>query len=399
MPLFLAPIINSQQEDANGAPLNAGTVEIYLAGSSTPVASYSDQAGLIANTSPIVLNTLGLNSQGAVWLPGGVAYKLVIKNEFGLVQRTIDNVSGINDTTVTVDQWIPYPGPPTYISATSFSVVGDQTQSFQVGRRIKSVNTAGTVYSTITASTYGAPNTIVTVVNDSGVLDAGLSQVSYGLISPLDGSLPGGRLLNVRVFSTAGTATYTKTPGTTSVVVEVQAGGGAGGGTPATAAGTVSAAGGGQGGGYAKGRFTSGFDGVTVTVGAAGAGAAGAVGGAGGTSSFGALLSVSGGAGGQVGFAVSTPALSGSTGASAPVVTGTALYILPGGAGGTGIVASTVSFEGGAGGNSAFGGGNTLPGGAYSAGAGGGGRSAGTSSGAAAGYAGGRGTVVVWEYA
>lgn len=191
MPQFLAPLINVQQIDANGDPLTAGEIEIYLAGSSTPVASYSDKDGLIPNTWPLVLNTLGLNSQGAVWLPGGTAYKFVVKNEFGLVQRTIDNVTGINDTSITVDQWILFPGPPTYISATSFSVVGDQTPTLQAGRRLKSINTAGTVYSTIVSSVYGAPNTTVTVQNSSGgALDAGLSQVSYGLLSVDSGSIP-----------------------------------------------------------------------------------------------------------------------------------------------------------------------------------------------------------------
>src|SRR6185369_2648136 len=98
--------------------------------------------------------------------------------------------SGINDNTVAADQWVVYQGTPTYVSATSFTLVGDQTQIFQVGRRIKTANTGGTIYSTITASVYGAPNTTVTVANTSGALDSGLSAVSYGLISVLDTSLP-----------------------------------------------------------------------------------------------------------------------------------------------------------------------------------------------------------------
>lgn len=220
MALFLAPIINDQQEDANGAPLSGGLIEVYLAGTSTPSTTYSDKAGLVPNTWPIVLNTLGVNNQGAVWLTGGAAYKFIIKNSLGIVQRTIDNVTGINDTTIATDQWIVYQGAPTYVSATSFTVVGDQTQTFQVGRRIKTTNTGGTIYSTITASVYGAPNTTVTVANTSGVLDSGLSAVSYGLISVQDTSLPvpyppmrnllvnGNFAINQRVYAT-GVATTT----------------------------------------------------------------------------------------------------------------------------------------------------------------------------------------------
>lgn len=185
---FLAPIINDQQEDANGNPLSSGTIEVYLAGTSTAATTYQTQAGT-ANTWPITLNTLGLNSAGAVWLAGGVAYKFIIKDSAGVTQRTIDNVSGINDSAITADQWLVYQNTPTYVSATSFSVAGDQTQIFQIGRRIKSTNTGGTIYSTITASAYSAPNTTITVQNDSGVLDSGLSQVSYGLISVLSSSV------------------------------------------------------------------------------------------------------------------------------------------------------------------------------------------------------------------
>src|SRR5690606_12165825 len=91
-----------------------------------------------------------------------------------------------------------------------------------------------------------------------------------------------GKLLNVQVFSTPGTFTYTPTAGTKSVVVEVVGAGGAGGGAQATTSGTVSVGGGGGSGGYAKGWIVSGFSGVTVTVGAGGVGVLGQAGGNGG---------------------------------------------------------------------------------------------------------------------
>ena len=191
---FLAPIINGQQFDANGDPLSGGEIFVYLAGSSTPATTYTTQAGGVANTFPIDLNTLGVNEDGEIWLIGGSSYKFVIKDSAGVTLRTIDNVSGINDTAVTTDQWLVYQATPTYVSATSFTVSGDQTQTFQVGRRLKSTNTGGTIYSTITGSVYSSPNTTVTVRNDSGTLDSGLSQVSYGVMSVLQTSLPGGMI-------------------------------------------------------------------------------------------------------------------------------------------------------------------------------------------------------------
>lgn len=205
MAVFLAPIINDQQENANGAPLSGGTIECYLAGSSTPVTTYSDKAGLVPNTWPITLNTLGVNSQGAVWLTGGSTYKYVIKDSTGIVQRTLDNISPLNDTTFAVDQWVVYQGTPTYVSATSFTLSGDQTQTFSLNRRVKTTNSGGTVYSTIKSSTYSAPNTTITLANDSGALDAGLSAVAYSIISSLNSSiLPLGSYSAVTSFATNG---------------------------------------------------------------------------------------------------------------------------------------------------------------------------------------------------
>jgi len=191
---FLAPIINGQQFDANGDPLSSGEIFVYLAGTSTPATTYTTQAGGTPNTFPIDLNTLGVNEDGEIWLVGGASYKFVIKDAAGVTLRTLDNMSGINDSAITTDQWLVYQAAPTYVSATSFTVAGDQTQTFQVGRRLKSTNTGGTIYSTITGSVYSSPNTTVTVRNDSGTLDSGLSQVSYGVMSVLNTSLPGGMI-------------------------------------------------------------------------------------------------------------------------------------------------------------------------------------------------------------
>jgi microcystin-dependent protein len=51
------------------------------------------------------------------------------------------------------------------------------------------VNSGGTIYSTIVSSVFGALTT-VTVINDSGVLDSGLSAVAYGLLNAANPSSP-----------------------------------------------------------------------------------------------------------------------------------------------------------------------------------------------------------------
>lgn len=163
----------------------------YVAGSvNTKQNTYTDSTGTVANTNPIVLNSLGIPTN-EIWFTAGLSYKVVYAPSTDTDPPTspiwtIDNLRGINDITGFPDQWIASGFTPTYVSATQFTLVGDQTSIFQVNRRIKTTNSGGTVYSTISASTFGAITTI-TVVNDgAGVLDSGLSAVSYGLISYLN---------------------------------------------------------------------------------------------------------------------------------------------------------------------------------------------------------------------
>lgn len=190
MPYFLSPIGNAQTIDANGDPLVGGTIETYLAGTTTPETTYTDDTGGTAQGVVMSLNSLGLPTNGPVWLLGSVPLKFIIKNALGVTQSTFDDISGIGDTSSAPDQFPYVAGTPTYISAVSFSLAGDQTNDAQISRRIRSINNGGTIYSTITNSAFGAGITTITVANDSGVLDAGLSQVNYSLLTPLNPSVP-----------------------------------------------------------------------------------------------------------------------------------------------------------------------------------------------------------------
>lgn len=114
-----------------------------------------------------------------------------------------------------------------------------------------------------------------------------------------------GRLLNIQVITSTGT--YTPTSGTNSVLVKMIGGGGPGGSIPASGT-SFATSGGGGAGAYAEGYFTSGFSGVTVTIGAAGTAAAGSAGSNGGTTSFGSLMSAPGGNAGLLGTLTSPSA-------------------------------------------------------------------------------------------
>ena len=195
----------------NGTLFSAGAVAAgyqlfsYAAGTTTKQSTYTDYNGTTANTNPIVLNAYG-QSANTIWLTDGLQYKFVLAPPADTDPPTSgitlgDYIEGINETQAASSssgssQWIDYSGTVTYVSSTQFSVTGDQTATFLVNRRTKTVNTSGTVYSTITVSSYSAGVTTVTVQNDLGVIDSGLSSVAYGIITALNTSLPPITLLN-----------------------------------------------------------------------------------------------------------------------------------------------------------------------------------------------------------
>ncbi|MCK5681164.1 hypothetical protein KAI46_10190, partial [bacterium] len=69
----------------------------------------------------------------------------------------------------------------TYISASSFSVVGDQTVEFHTGRRVKLVGDSDW-YGTILSAAYSSVTT-VTLISASDDIDSSLGGVLYGIIS------------------------------------------------------------------------------------------------------------------------------------------------------------------------------------------------------------------------
>ena len=215
----LSPLFNDAQLDNNGIPLSGGQVYWYIAGTTTPVTVYTESTGSTVNTNPVILNTRGEPTQ-PIWLPTGQAYKAVLTDANNGLIRTVDNISGVNDTaSPIISEWVLYAGTATYINATQFSVVGDATATFDANRRVRATVSGTDRYGTVNgAPIYTAGVTTVTLVLDSGVLDSSLATVYYGFMDPAHASYDAPTKSGIQAqaytaFTTSGTTgVYTLTP-------------------------------------------------------------------------------------------------------------------------------------------------------------------------------------------
>jgi hypothetical protein len=190
-----------QIELSSGLPAVGYKVFFYVAGSvNTKQTTYTDSTGTVANANPLVLNSLGQPTT-EVWFTAGQAYKVVLAPSTDTDPPTspvwsIDNLRGINDTSVTLDQWVTFAGTPTFINGTQFQLDSDQSSTFHVGRRVNVFDGSGVTlgkFGRISVVDYNVTTplkTTVTIVNDGAVLVTPLSTVSYGLLSATNPSIP-----------------------------------------------------------------------------------------------------------------------------------------------------------------------------------------------------------------
>lgn len=186
----LLPNPNPQFFNNSGAPCSGCKLYFYESGTSTAKDTYISSAMTTTNANPVVLNSRGEAATG-IWLDG--EYSVTLKTSAGsTIWGPKANIRGVGDLAaldVTGIRWINSVLTPAYVGTTQFSFSGDQTAIFHVGRRVKVTETAGTVYGRVTASSYAATVTTVTVALDSGTIDSGISVVAYSLESATNSSL------------------------------------------------------------------------------------------------------------------------------------------------------------------------------------------------------------------
>lgn len=86
----LSPTPKLQFFGTDGLPLVGGKLFTYAAGTTTPIATYTDHTGNTSNTNPVILDSTG---QASVWLVDTTAYKYVLKDADDVLLFTVDYVS------------------------------------------------------------------------------------------------------------------------------------------------------------------------------------------------------------------------------------------------------------------------------------------------------------------
>jgi hypothetical protein len=86
----LSPLPKLQFFGTDGLPLVGGKLYTYAAGTTTPIATYTDHTQANQNTNPVILDS---NGQASVWLTDSITYKYTLTDADDVPLFTVDYVS------------------------------------------------------------------------------------------------------------------------------------------------------------------------------------------------------------------------------------------------------------------------------------------------------------------
>lgn len=92
---ILTPMPVMQFFDNNGDPLAGGRLYTYEAGTTTPLATYTDETGGTANTNPVILDSAG---RANIWLATTDLYYWELEDSAGNQIWTADNIGTVSGT-------------------------------------------------------------------------------------------------------------------------------------------------------------------------------------------------------------------------------------------------------------------------------------------------------------
>ena len=108
----------------------------------------------------------------------------------GLIEKVADirrELDALKAREQAANFWLPIGAAATYVSATSFTLVGDFTAYFKSGTKFRCVNST-TKYGYILSSSYSAPNTTVNLIANTSyaLASAAITDVKISYASPPD---------------------------------------------------------------------------------------------------------------------------------------------------------------------------------------------------------------------
>ena len=176
----LTPTPKQQIYGSDGNPLVGGKIYTYAAGTTTPLATYTDAGGLTANTNPIILNSLG---QANIWLALASSYKFSVYTSADVLLYTVDNIATpIDYLSLVTSLESPPPIGSTAPNTGAFTTLAATTGT------ITTVNSTTVSATTVNATTITATGTITaeTLTFEGG---GSLTKVPESVIQPITASV------------------------------------------------------------------------------------------------------------------------------------------------------------------------------------------------------------------
>jgi len=150
----LTPTPKQQIFGSDGLPLVGGKIYTYAAGTTTPLATYTDSSGGTANTNPIILNSLG---QANIWLASSSTYKFSVYTSADVLLYTVDNIA----TPIDYLSLVTSLASPPPIGSTAPDTGAFTTLNATTGTVTTLTSTTGNI-TTVNATTINATNITAT---------------------------------------------------------------------------------------------------------------------------------------------------------------------------------------------------------------------------------------------
>lgn len=208
--MILSPVIRQKFFSTAGVPLVGGKLYSYIANTTTPQATYTDQGGGTPNANPVVLDS---NGEANVWMDPSLAYKFILQDVNSVVQWTVDNVS--NAGLAGLPQW------NTNSSYSQGNIVADSSGSGLLYVSLTNSNLGNVLTSVANWRMFGGSirtvtgNTTLAVTDELVRSDSTSGALTHTL--PACATTPIGKRITVKDVGTGGFTTSVKGAGSDNV--------------------------------------------------------------------------------------------------------------------------------------------------------------------------------------